>query len=87
VPASARTCRLSYYRVINNMGVEELDHINDKAHYLFEPAVTFRVGWENIKLQAQLSRSLYLGDHSYFSFEEIHLSGGVVFNIPAEKRD
>jgi len=82
---SARTCRLSYTRLINNSTFEDLDHINEKKHYFIEPALTMRMGGENIKMQFQFSFSAYLGNPSLYFYEEVHLSGGVVFNIPPKK--
>lgn len=82
---SARTCLLSYTRIINNSTIADLNNIDDKIHHLIEPALTMRAGWKNIKLQAQFSISYYLGEPGFFSYEGVHLSGGFVFTIPTKK--
>lgn len=86
IAISARTCRLSYTRLNSYYSSVDISYLDDKSHYFIEPALTLRAGWENIKLQAQFSYCGYIGKTNNYFFEVAHLSGGVIFAIPTNKK-
>lgn len=73
VSGSARLSNLRYRNVEGDLifnDVNEVDYLNDnKSHFLFEPALTLRVGSERIRVQVQVVRSVNLS-HSSFKQED-----------------
>jgi hypothetical protein len=65
----------------NSFDWETLNSLSiSNVHYFLEPALTFRVGWEKVKLQLQLSTTRLLSvQNPIFSYETLHTSLGVCF--------
>ncbi len=58
---------------------------NNKNSILIEPGFTLRVGWKYLKIQTQLSASLFVG-RQYFSIDESNVNIGAYFTISAKDR-
>lgn len=86
IAVSSRLSRLSFYTIDNNItkGSYELYYVDtiaqNKVSYLFEPALTLRGGWENIKVQVQLSYSKNLS-YPNLKFEDTNASVGLIYTI------
>ena len=81
---SARMSRVLFYNIKNyatDYYKSEIDAIADnKLSYLFEPAITIRFGWKNLKFQFQSTSTKNLS-HSTLRFEESNVSLGVHVTI------
>ncbi|MDD4994163.1 MAG: hypothetical protein PHR83_18235 [Paludibacter sp.] len=90
---SSRLYSLTFDKVQNYASVDSFDWGTlhelslSNVHYFLEPAMTFRGGWKNVKLQLQLSttRLLSLQD-PIFSYETLHASLGVCFTLNVNKK-
>ena len=86
VAISTRFSRLSFYNIdnkvtMNNDALYYVDTIaQNKVSNLFEPALTLRGGWKNVKLQLQLSFSKNLS-HSNLRFEKSNVSLGFFYTL------
>ena len=66
---------------MNNDALYYVDTIaQNKVSNLFEPALTLRGGWKNVKLQLQLSFSKNLS-HSNLRFEKSNVSLGFFYTL------
>jgi hypothetical protein len=84
--ASTRISSLSFMSVQNNIYgntylYDDLNSISNKGQFFMEPAATLRAGWENVKVQAQISYIWHLNDRDLDVGEETHFSIGLVFNL------
>lgn len=84
ISGSARISSLQYRNVEGSLvfdGLNQVNYLNDnKSNFLLEPAVTFRVGGEKIRLQVQLVRSINLSNSSFRQDEGLG-SVGLTFNF------
>jgi len=83
---STRINRLSFLNIVNNINTyttwyTELNNLTDKKHYFFEPSVTLRAGWKNVKVQLQYVYSNYLNDPRLYFGEESHISLGLYLSF------
>ena len=84
VAFSSRFCRLSFTDVDYNLSIQDNEWdlaklttiSNDRLYYFVEPAVTLRVGWKSVKIQAQFSMGSYQFNPD-LPFETFHLGIGV----------
>jgi hypothetical protein len=85
---STRFCRLSYNKIDNQIQVllneNEFENLNtivqNKNFLFFEPALTVRGGWKNVKVQLQGATASYLNNNKWF-FDEFHVSIGLYVAI------
>jgi hypothetical protein len=88
---STRLNRLSFITVDNNINnnldlYNELNDPSNKIHYYFEPAITLRGGWKNVKLQFQAAYSYYMNSPQLYFGEEYHISLGIYVAIAERYR-
>ncbi len=89
VAGSVRISQLSFTYLNFDSGVEDLifwDNLEDKTHYILEPAITLRTGWRYIKFQFQASYAEYLNDDEneddFYDFVEgPHISCGFYLTL------
>jgi len=73
--------KVDYQLASNDPEIYYLDTIaKNRNSYLFEPALTMRVGWKYVKLQLQLLRSFNL-NHPNLRFEKSSVSLGLYITI------
>lgn len=79
---SVRFCNLTFNKIeLNNCGdLDGVDYLTTDSHYILEPALTIRGGFEKIKLQIQAQYSANLNNFNdpHNVVEKIHLSAGLV---------
>jgi len=86
IAISTRFSQLSFYKVDNQITMDniELYYVDtiaqNKKSYLFEPALTIRGGWKNVKVQLQFSASKNLTQPN-LRFEKSNISIGIYFTI------
>jgi hypothetical protein len=91
VAASVRLNQL-WYTYINSDVVDHpediqiLNMLNDRNHYMLEPAITLRTGWRYFKVQFQASYAKYLNnlddeDEFYDFVEGPHISCGLYLTL------
>lgn len=82
VALSVRFCNLTFNKIeLNNCGdLDGVDYLTTDSHYILEPALTIRGGFEKIKLQIQAQYSANLNNFNdpHNVVEKIHLSAGLV---------
>lgn len=87
---SNRFCLLYYKDLTVDGGIEieldELLNVNDNPLFLIEPAVTFRVGGENIKFQYQVCLSNYIGNYTGY-YDPLAMSFALFFRIKGKKQE
>jgi hypothetical protein len=90
---SLRYCLLNYtdLDVINTQypgdipDLYALTDLNHNPSFLFEPALTFRAGGENIKFQTQFCYSANLGNPEAYD-DPLSINMGIIFFIHGEKK-
>ena len=86
VALSTRFAVLNYHRiedpdVVVVSSSPELAHLmSNNVQFLFEPALTVRVGWKYVKLQGQFGFSKNLSD-DYFDMDNLNLNVGLYFSL------
>lgn len=88
VAFSTRFCRLSFNKIDNRidklLNEDEFKYLNtiaqNRKFLFFEPALTIRGGWENLKVQLQGATASYLNNHKWY-FDEFHISIGLYVAI------
>jgi hypothetical protein len=75
------------YEVVNQPeDIEVMDMLNNRNHFMLEPAITLRTGWRYFKVQFQASYAKYLNnldeDVEFFDFTEgPHISCGLYLTL------
>jgi hypothetical protein len=89
---SSRLYRLNFDNIQNYISGNSYDSNTLKSlmmynqHYFVEPALTFRGGWQNVKLQLQVSTTQLLQNESRaFMYESLHMSLGVCLKLNTNK--
>jgi hypothetical protein len=81
---SSRMVRLEYKNIRGYLlygGIDQVDLLKNKnSHYLFEPAISLKTGWENIKFQLQYGRSFNLTNPNFRQGKDF-ISIGLNFNF------
>ncbi len=84
IALSTRITRLNYSDISGSLlfsGVDQIEYLKQRRnHWLFEPALTLRIGYDPLKLQLQVSESENLS-HSDFRQDEIQFTAGVVYRF------
>ncbi|MDY0342314.1 MAG: hypothetical protein RBR28_02005 [Lentimicrobium sp.] len=86
IAISTRFSRVSFFDIDNKITMDNsaLYHVDtiarNKVSYMFEPALTIRGGWKNVKVQLQFSHSKNL-THPNLQFEKSNGSLGLFFTI------
>lgn len=85
VSVSARLGMLNYYNVSydteNTYESIDLGKLDDRLHFLIEPAITVRGGWKYFKVQTQVSL-VESWDEEYLEMAEfIHVSAGLYISL------
>jgi len=83
---STRFSSLSFNDVTTDLNKDQSAYndvfsLTGQKHYFIEPAITFRIGLENIKAQLQYIYSGYLNSNHLDLFEQQHFSIGFVFCV------
>jgi len=83
IALSTRFTRLSFPKVSTSPGLVgkyeywEVHSLNDKSHFLIEPAVTLRAGFKNVKAQIQYMHVERLTEHRYDFHSPATISIGI----------
>ncbi len=91
IALSARLSNLSFYNINNqiNTGSSYYNDVaqiaNNKSSMLFEPALTIRAGWKNIKLQLQIQSSNNWSNPN-LQFENSNASIGLWFAFSTKQK-
>jgi hypothetical protein len=84
VSGSTRVSSLRYNNIEGDLifgGVNQVDYLTEhKSSVLLEPALTLRAGWDAVKLQLQVARSINLTT-SDFKQDESLVTAGVTFRF------
>ena len=83
---STRFCSMSYDIRDNSIYGNEYEYsdlyaVANKIHFNLEPALTFRAGWKNVKVQVQAEYAGLLNNQRSYIGEDWHLSIGLNFAI------
>ncbi len=65
---------------------ENFSALSAENHYFIEPAFTIRGGWENVKLQFQIARAVYLNGKYFDFFEPFHISLGLNYTLGGKEK-
>lgn len=81
---STRFVNLRYYNVRGNLVIDSINQIDylktNNSYFLLEPALTIRVGFEKLKLQAQMGYSINLSEMNLRQ-DEAYITLGLNYNI------
>jgi hypothetical protein len=86
---SGRFCNMIYTRVDNlvhgdDYASSKLRDLQQMVPFNFEPAATLRIGWKNLKAQAQLEYAGLMNNNNSFLGEEWHMSLGISVSFSAK---
>ena len=88
---SARMCNVIYTRVDNMVSgnidaYNNLVNLQEQLPFNFEPAATLRIGWKNVKAQAQLEYAGFINTGSLIFGEDWHISFGLNISFSARSK-
>lgn len=70
----------------NSADYADIALLTEQNHLFMEPAITFRIGWERLKVQLQYIYSYNFNGDTNYKFEKQYFSLGLLYQVNANKK-